>query len=48
MAKFDSKAYIDAHRLREGQDAYETNKFNQKASDDLPLDRDIPDVRNSR
>lgn len=48
MQNFDSKGYIDAKRLGKHEDAYRTNKFNQRASDDLDLDRSVPDVRNSR
>ncbi|XP_067942702.1 polypeptide N-acetylgalactosaminyltransferase 2-like [Watersipora subatra] len=48
MQEFDAAAYIDAKRVADGEDAYMSNKFNQRASDDLALDRPVPDVRNSR
>lgn len=43
---FDEKAYIDKKRVLPGQDAYQRNKFNQVASDNLKSNRDIPDTRN--
>ncbi|XP_076464245.1 polypeptide N-acetylgalactosaminyltransferase-like isoform X2 [Babylonia areolata] len=46
--QFDSQAYLDKKRLKVGEDAYARNKFNQKASDDIALDRAVPDTRHSQ
>lgn len=43
---FDEAAYIARGGLREGEDPYVRNRFNQEASDHLPSNRDIPDTRN--
>ena len=45
---FDEKQYIDRTRLKQGQDAYARNKFNQQASDRIKSNRDIPDTRHPR
>jgi len=45
MAKFDHKSYIDKKKLADSDDPYKSNKFNQKASDSMALDRPVPDVR---
>ncbi|CAB4065435.1 GALNT [Lepeophtheirus salmonis] len=42
---FDQKSYIAGGSLRQGEDPYSRNKFNQAASDKLPSNRDIPDTR---
>lgn len=42
---FDEKAYILKSALRPGQDPYESNKYNQAASDNTPTNRDVPDTR---
>lgn len=42
---FDEKSYIRGNALREGEDPYARNKFNQQASDLLPSNREIPDTR---
>lgn len=42
---FDEKAYIKGNALKEGEDPYFKNKFNQAASDQLPSNREIPDTR---
>lgn len=43
---FDEAAYVSRGGLREGEDPYVRNRFNQEASDNLPSNRDIPDTRN--
>lgn len=45
ISDLDGASYIDATRVKEGEDAYQRNAFNQKASDNIPLDREVPDVR---
>ncbi|CAH1791456.1 unnamed protein product [Owenia fusiformis] len=42
---FDEKAYVDKTRTKDGDDVYARNKFNQRASDDIKSNRDIPDTR---
>ena len=48
MAKFDAQHYLDEKPLKEHEDPYKRNKFNQKASDAARWDRNIPDVRDHR
>lgn len=43
---FDEAGYIARGGLREGEDPYVRNRFNQEASDSLPSNREIPDTRN--
>ncbi|EDW76568.1 uncharacterized protein Dwil_GK14594 [Drosophila willistoni] len=43
---FDEAGYIRAGALRNGEDPYIRNRFNQEASDALPSNREIPDTRN--
>lgn len=43
---FDEQGYIKRGGLRNGEDPYIRNRFNQQASDLLPSNRDIPDTRN--
>lgn len=43
---FDEVGYIHGGGLRTGEDPYQRNRFNQKASDELSSNRDIPDTRN--
>lgn len=45
---FDEQGYIKRGGLRNGEDPYVRNRFNQHASDLLPSNRDIPDTRNPR
>ncbi|XP_055386271.1 polypeptide N-acetylgalactosaminyltransferase 2 [Condylostylus longicornis] len=42
---FDEAGYIKGGALRFGEDPYVRNRFNQKASDSLPSNREIPDTR---
>lgn len=42
---FDEKSYVKGNALKEGEDPYLRNKFNQQASDALPSNREIPDTR---
>lgn len=43
--EFDTKAYIDKGRISGKANAYKAGGFNQLVSDDVPMDRDIPDSR---
>nr|XP_018901393.1 PREDICTED: polypeptide N-acetylgalactosaminyltransferase 2-like [Bemisia tabaci] len=45
-AYFDERGYIAGGALKPGEDPYSRNKFNQKASDQLPSNRNVPDTRN--
>ncbi|ODM95006.1 Polypeptide N-acetylgalactosaminyltransferase 2 [Orchesella cincta] len=42
---FDQEVYLHGDKVLRGQDAYGKTKFNQVASDNLPIDRSIPDTR---
>ncbi|CAG7721465.1 unnamed protein product, partial [Allacma fusca] len=42
---FDEEAYLRDDRIHPGQDAYGKTKFNQKASDTIAINREIPDTR---
>ncbi|KAI7815550.1 polypeptide N-acetylgalactosaminyltransferase [Rhyzopertha dominica] len=44
---FDEAGYVSRGGLREGEDPYIRNRFNQEASDGLPSNREIPDTRNA-
>ncbi|CAH0561150.1 unnamed protein product [Brassicogethes aeneus] len=44
---FDEGGYVSRAGLREGEDPYVRNRFNQEASDSLPSNREIPDTRNA-
>jgi len=43
---FDQEGYLRGDRVHRGEDTYAKTKFNQLASDNLPMDRAIPDTRN--
>ena len=45
---FDEKAYIESKLVKDGEDAYAKNKFNQAASDQLASNRAIPDTRSGQ
>ncbi|KAI6233109.1 Polypeptide N-acetylgalactosaminyltransferase [Aphelenchoides fujianensis] len=45
---FDSESFLAKGRLREGEDRYEGNKFNQAASDAIAMNRSISDSRESK
>ena len=45
LKEFDAAGYIGATVVKDGDDAYGRNAFNQKASDEIPIDRAIPDTR---
>jgi len=42
---FQELAFIQGNTLKEGEDAYARNKFNQAASDKVLSNRDVPDTR---
>lgn len=45
---FNEESYISKGRLKPGEDAYHSNKFNQEASDKLQSNRPIPDYRHKK
>ncbi|XP_031569273.1 polypeptide N-acetylgalactosaminyltransferase 2-like [Actinia tenebrosa] len=45
---FDEKKYLEGDALKQGEDAYGQNQFNQAISDKVPSDRNIPDTRHSQ
>ena len=45
---YDPEAYMAAGALKPGEDPFDANKFNQKASDALKMDRDVPDTRHAQ
>jgi len=42
---FNIRKYINAGRVTNKKDAYKTAAFNQLVSDDIPMNRNIPDTR---
>ena len=44
----DANKYIEAFTLKPDEDAYARNAYNQKESDKLPVDREVPDVRDAK
>lgn len=45
---FNEEAYLKEGGLKDGEDKYDRNQFNQAASDALGGDRSIPDTRHSQ
>lgn len=45
---FETVGYIDVKRVAPGGDKYRRNKFNQEASDNMAVDRNVPDTRHDR
>lgn len=45
---FDVESYLGVTRVKQGEDAYASNAYNQEASDKAPFNRDVPDVRASQ
>ncbi|CAD5224011.1 unnamed protein product [Bursaphelenchus okinawaensis] len=43
--EFDSERFLAKGRLQEGEDRYAKNKFNQAASDAIPMNREVIDSR---
>ncbi|CAB4027627.1 Polypeptide N-acetylgalactosaminyltransferase 2, partial [Paramuricea clavata] len=48
IENFDAQGYLAGAKLKEGQDPYANNAYNQKASEDASFNRDPPDVRHSQ
>ena len=48
IANFDAKGYLAGAKLKEGQDPYANNAYNQKASEEAAFNRVPPDVRHSQ
>ena len=42
---FDERSYVARDALKANEDVYGRNQFNQKASDAIASNRDIPDTR---
>ena len=45
---FNEEAYLRGGALKEGEDKYNRNQFNQAASDAIGGDRNVPDTRHSK
>lgn len=45
---FDEDAYLKGGALKDGEDKYDRNQFNQAASDAIGGDRTVPDTRHSQ
>ena len=45
---FSSEAYLKGGALKDGEDKYNRNQFNQAASDAIGADRSVPDTRHSQ
>jgi polypeptide N-acetylgalactosaminyltransferase len=45
---FDEKLYLAGDALKQGEDVYGRNQFNQAVSDKVPSDRTVPDTRHSQ
>lgn len=45
---FDEEAYLNGGALKDGEDKYDRNQFNQAASDAIGGDRTVPDTRHSQ
>lgn len=48
LSDFDWKEYIRKSGLKPGEDKNQRNAYNQQASDSLPWDRQVPDVRDQK
>eukprot|EP00794_Sanderia_malayensis_P020221 gene20221-22197_t len=48
ISDLDARSYVDAFALKPDEDAYGRNAYNQKESDKLPVDREVPDVRDGK
>ena len=48
ISDLNAAAYIDAAKLRPDEDPYARNAYNQKESDKIAVDREVPDVRDPK
>jgi hypothetical protein len=45
---FDTETFLNKGKLKEGEDRYASNKFNQAASDAIPMNRSVSDTREAK
>jgi len=45
---FNAEVYLKGGALKDGEDKYNRNQFNQAASDAIGADRSVPDTRHSQ
>ena len=48
IESFDAEGYLAGGKLKEGEDSYANNAYNQKASEEAAFNREPPDVRHSQ
>ena len=48
ISDLDPIAYVDASKLKPNEDPYARNAYNQKESDKIAVDREVPDVRDGK
>lgn len=48
IADLNALAYVDAAKLKPNEDPYARNAYNQKESDGIAVDREVPDVRDGK
>ena len=45
LTNFDAVSYAEKGRVKEGEDPFQKNRFNQEVSDAIPSNRPVPDTR---
>ena len=48
ISDLDAAAYVSAAKLKPDEDPYARNAYNQKESDKIAVDREVPDVRDAK
>lgn len=48
ISDLDASKYIEASKLKPDEDPYGRNAYNQKESEKLAMDREVPDVRDAK